>query len=106
MPPPELQKLKASKALERRMLAPDQGGSYEIFKTRPLPQALVDYAVGDVALLPQLVKIYEPIVMQYWIDKIDFETDRRLWESRSAGYNPNGVDQALGPRRWWSLVNG
>eukprot|EP00959_Pyramimonas_sp_CCMP1952_P441915 9251149-Pyramimonas_sp.AAC.2 len=44
----------AVKARGRALFAPEKGGSYDVWKKRPLPSALMDYAAGDVQLLHKM----------------------------------------------------
>ena len=56
---PALQKWQSTKTEVVKMFDPKLGGSYEVFNTRPLPQILFDYRVGDVQVLPMLSTIYK-----------------------------------------------
>ena len=44
-----------------KLFAPEKGGSYAVWKERPLPEALIKYATSDVSLLLEMVlKRLEP----------------------------------------------
>ena len=49
-----------------RLFAPERGGSYDIFNARPMPQAIVDYCIQDVTLLPQLYDLYAEGISNVW----------------------------------------
>jgi hypothetical protein len=51
LPSSELQLMKGVKETGQGLFAPDRGGSLEIWRKRPLPQALVDYCSQDVVHL-------------------------------------------------------
>lgn len=58
MKPEEKLRVQHVKDLGKRMFAPEVGGSYEVFKTRPLAQEMIDYCVVDVAYMPNLFRKY------------------------------------------------
>ncbi|KAL4934844.1 ribonuclease H-like domain-containing protein [Aspergillus oleicola] len=50
----ERQKWKATKEKGLKLFAPERGGSYEVFNTRPLAEEIIEYCVQDVRFLPKL----------------------------------------------------
>ena len=46
------------KARGKKLFAPEEGGGYEVFQTRPLAQEMIDYCVVDVVYMPNLYKKY------------------------------------------------
>lgn len=42
-----------------KLFAPEQGGSYEVFNKRPLPEDLTRYCAQDVKVLSRPVRVYE-----------------------------------------------
>ncbi|KAI7158022.1 hypothetical protein KC349_g5149 [Hortaea werneckii] len=93
-------KWKYTKEEGTKLFNPKIGGSYEVFNVRPLPQALLDYCIGDVQYLPGLSDIYQCRLNDYWRDQVRVETERRLTESRRPDYQPTGKKKIFGPRRW------
>ncbi|KAI7107252.1 hypothetical protein KC340_g10494 [Hortaea werneckii] len=93
-------KWKRTKEEGTKLFNPKIGGSYEVFNVRPLPQALVDYCVGDVQHLPGLSNVYQCRLNDSWRDQVRVETERRLTESRRPDYQPKGKKKIFGPRRW------
>jgi exonuclease 3'-5' domain-containing protein 1 len=83
-----------------KMFDPRFGGTYEVFNARPLPQILIEYCVGDVESLPLLSTIYQSRLDGPWLEKVRVETEKRLEESRSPRYQPNGKHKCLGPKKW------
>lgn len=58
MKPEEKLRVQHVKDLGKRMFAPEVGGSYEVFKARPLAQEMTDYCVVDVTYMPNLFRKY------------------------------------------------
>jgi exonuclease 3'-5' domain-containing protein 1 len=83
-----------------KMFDPKLGGSYEIFNKRPLPQILIEYCIGDVQVLPILTTIYQSRLNNHWSEEVLAETEKRLEDSRSPGYQPRGKQKIFGPRNW------
>jgi len=82
------------------MFDPSRGGTYEVFNARPLPQALIDYCVGDVESLPLLSKIYQSRLDNPGLEEVQAETEKRLNESWSENYEPKGRHKSFGPKNW------
>ncbi|RDL30458.1 uncharacterized protein BP5553_10336 [Venustampulla echinocandica] len=101
----EDQKIKWELAKEegRRLFAPELGGCYEVFNERPLKKEIKAYCEQDVWFLPHLYKVYrDRLGIGYsegpnWYKAISSETAKRLEESRSETYEPQGRDKALAP---------
>jgi len=51
--------LERTKRAGLALFAPERGGSYAVWKQRPLPKALLDYAAADVALLLDMKREWE-----------------------------------------------
>lgn len=88
---------KAIKEKGLKLFAPEKGGSYEAFNTRPLHEDIKAYCVQDVKFLPLLWKKYWDKLDVNWKAKVDTETLARVQLSQSAGYEPHGSHKALGP---------
>eukprot|EP00967_Tisochrysis_lutea_P106509 scaffold163398_cov35-Tisochrysis_lutea.AAC.1 len=54
LPPSEAAVLKAIKEEGNKLFAPERGGSYDVWLRRPLPHALIRYAVADVQYLHRM----------------------------------------------------
>lgn len=60
----ERDRVQAVKARGKRLFAPEDGGSYEVFRARPLTEEMVGYCVVDVAYMPSLYENYN-----LWLDE-------------------------------------
>ena len=81
----------------KKLFAPEQGGSYEIFNKRPLVGEIRNYCVQDVLFLPALYNTYSAKVSAEWAEKVRVETLARVALSQTPGYNGKGSHKALGP---------
>ena len=81
----------------RRLFAPERGGSYEVFNSRPMKQAVVDYCIQDVTLLPQLYDMYAEGLSHAWKVRLDREAVRRVAVCQQQHYLPNGRHKVLAP---------
>ena len=80
-----------------KLFSPAQGGSFEVFAHRPLDIILVHYCVQDVIHLPALWHAYNrKLRLRFWRYVVDEETKKRLEESRSDKYVPQGSHKSLG----------
>lgn len=74
----------AIKQASKPLFAPEHGGDFAVFNTRPLAQALVDYCAVDVVLLPQLWERYNMKLQQPkfagWRAKVEQATKARIME--------------------------
>ncbi|KAJ5527079.1 hypothetical protein N7513_011238 [Penicillium frequentans] len=91
---------KLTKDTGRKLFAPELGGSYEVFNTRPLPDIIIQYCAQDVHLLPKLWRKYHQAMTPAWAEKVETEVKNRIELSRSATYKSNGREKALGPKHW------
>lgn len=82
-----------------KLFAPERGGSYEIFNTRPVPEQIRKYCVQDGLFLPRLWSTYSAKVSQAWAAKVRLETLARVSLSQTVDYNGKGSHKALGPWR-------
>ena len=88
------------KATKRKGLlhfAPEHGGSYEVFRCRPMLQDIVDYCAQDVVYLPVLWRVYAQKISAEWVRKVQHETCERILTSQKASYEPHGKDKTLSP---------
>lgn len=88
---------KAAKQKGVSLFAPEHGGSYEVFNSRPMLQDIVDYCMQDVVYLPVLWMLYTQKISTKWIRKVQDETRERLRASQTAAYEPRGKNKKLSP---------
>ena len=88
---------KAQKAQGAQLFAPEKGGSYDVFKERPLKAEVVQYCTWDVVIMKRLYENYISQLNDFWRKKVDTETKERIKQSQSATYDPQGRDRARGP---------
>lgn len=79
------------------LFAPERGGSYEVFRMRPLPQAIVQYCIQDVQFLPKLWHLYHSKLTNSWTTRVEKATRERISQSQSEHYIGQGRQKALGP---------
>ena len=88
---------KATKQKGLLHFAPEHGGSYEVFRCRPMLQDIVDYCAQDVVYLPVLWRVYTQKISAEWMRKVQHETCERILASQKASYEPHGKDKTLSP---------
>ena len=86
-----------AKETGKRLFAPELGGSYAVFNARPMSQAIIDYCVQDVTLLPRLYDEYAGVVSIRWRAKLEREAARRVAVCLQQSYMPHGRHKALAP---------
>jgi exonuclease 3'-5' domain-containing protein 1 len=83
----------------KQVFRTNYGGSYRAFDTRPMPEDILAYCVGEVQYFPELRnKSWEPQGKR-WRDLVIGESRKRVAESQRSDYQPHGRDRALTP---WS----
>lgn len=93
---------KATKQRGVSLFAPEHGGSYEVFNSRPILQDIVDYCTQDVVYLPLLWNIYTRKISAGWMKKVQDATCERIRESHTALYEPHDRNKSLSP--WANLA--
>lgn len=93
----ESRAFQAVKELGLDLFAPERGGSYEVFKTRPMSDVIVKYCMQDVRYLPRLWSRYDLLMSSAWRVRVEAETKERIRKSQSVHYNGKGKHMALGP---------
>ena len=91
---------KAVKERGRDLFAPERGGSYAVFDTRPLSDDMKKYCVQDVSLMPVLRELYSGRLNPTWWVRIREETNARIILSQSSSFNGKGRHMAMGPTEW------
>jgi len=95
---------KANKKRISALFASELGGSYEVFNVRPLPQDTFDYCTQDVRYLHDLWSVYNGRMSRGWRAKVREETEKRLFDSQSASYDPKGKFKIFSP--WAKAATG
>lgn len=80
-----------------KLFAPERGGSYEIFNTRPVPNENIQYCVQDVRFLPKLWRYYDHRLTSSWREKVHEESGKRIEQAKSPHYSGKGRQMALAP---------
>ncbi|CAG8151951.1 unnamed protein product [Penicillium nalgiovense] len=91
---------KAAKDKGKRLFAPECGGSYQVFSTRPLPDEIRRYCAQDVQFLPKLWQKYDHRMTRQWAAKVELEVKKRVRLSKSVTFNGKGRHMALAPASW------
>ena len=99
--PKALAAWRATKQQGQSLFAPENGGHYEVFNSRPMPQDIVDYCTQDVVYLPVLWKLYTQKISVTWMEKVQIETCGRVLASQNASYEPRSREKTLSP---WAKV--
>ncbi|OJJ46792.1 hypothetical protein ASPZODRAFT_132945 [Penicilliopsis zonata CBS 506.65] len=85
---------KLSKEKGESLWDPKKGGSYNVFNTRPLPNEITSYCVGDVRYLSALYR-------KYYRDRNDWncliaeESQKRVAESQTVEYQPHEPEKGM-----------
>lgn len=86
-----------------KLFSPEKGGSYEVFRTRPLSDEIQAYCTQDVTMLPALYSKYRPSLShKQWREVLTFSENRAAF-SRLPGYVSHSPNKALSP--WNPLSN-
>lgn len=93
----EKQLWKETKEKGLNLFAPERGGSYEVFNTRPLTDAVTQYCIQDVRFLPILWRRYQNNMNGHWRGKVREESKARVALSQTESYNGQGVHMKLAP---------
>jgi exonuclease 3'-5' domain-containing protein 1 len=80
---------------------PQKGGRYEVFNERPMKPEIVKYCAQDVALLPELYKVYNsklcPPGQAFWRFQVQQATIDRIKLSQSPDYDGQAKSKVQGP---------
>ena len=57
----------------------------------------IRYRVNDVTYPPKLHDMHKRLLKPGWLQRVLVESQRRVLEAQSPGYNPQGPDKRLGP---------
>ena len=93
----EAQEWKRIKDKGKKLFAPEFGGSYDVFNSRPLSEDIRLYCMQDVQFMPRLWANYEAKLTINWRVKVQQESKKRVALSQLIGYNGKGRHMALGP---------
>jgi ribonuclease D len=89
---PHGEALAALKKACHNLFVPDLGGSYEVWKQRPLPAAILEYAAADVAHLHTMREAWGSAVSAEEMRAI---TTRRIEAAISGEQAPKGPHMAV-----------
>lgn len=93
----ERQAWKATKEKGLDLFAPERGGTYEVFNTRPLSDEIALYCAQDVRYMPKLWVSYSAKLSMALAGKVKAATEGRVRLSQGKSYNGQGRHMALGP---------
>ncbi|RAK83046.1 hypothetical protein BO79DRAFT_233655 [Aspergillus costaricaensis CBS 115574] len=88
----------ATKEIGKTLFSPQHGGSFEVFELRPLPEAIVQYCVQNVLLLPELWHIYNQALTLASREKVEAEVKNRIRHSQSPRFIGKGIHMVLAPQ--------
>ena len=88
---------KATKQRGVSYFEPENGGSYQVFNSRPMLHDIIEYCTQDVVYLPRLWRIYTQKISIKWSRKVGHETSERVRNSQTASYEPHGRHKTLSP---------
>jgi exonuclease 3'-5' domain-containing protein 1 len=90
---------KDTKERGRNLFAPERGGSYEVFNTRPLSGVIMQYCVQDVQFMPELWHLYNSKMADEvtWKVKVLEASKERVALSQTSTFNGKGKHMALAP---------
>lgn len=80
-----------------KLFSPELGGTYEVFKDRPLRGEVLDYAAADVAIMFELSEILSRGLRPGHEAKILKERANRAKECHDPGYQPDGPQKRRAP---------
>jgi exonuclease 3'-5' domain-containing protein 1 len=89
-----------TKNLGRRLFAPELGGTYAVFDSRPLATEIKDYCAQDVAFMPLLLAKYCGKLCDKRLAQVEVETAARIRLSQTSDFNGKGKHMALAPVHW------
>ncbi|KAI9698309.1 MAG: hypothetical protein M1820_007471 [Bogoriella megaspora] len=84
----------------KKLFAPDQKGSYEVFNQRPMTTEIISYCAQDVWVLPKLLSRYQGKLSVAWKGKVEEATRKRIAQSQEPNFNGKGKHMAEGPAEW------
>lgn len=87
----------AMKKRGKALFNAEDGGSYEVFNTRPILQDIVKYCAQDVVYLPVLWNVYSQKIGKKWLKRVQEETAKRVLMSQAELYDPHGEHKVLSP---------
>jgi exonuclease 3'-5' domain-containing protein 1 len=87
---------KEAKEKGLKLFHPSKGGSYHVFNERPLREDLVRYCANDVRYLSVLRDLFWGRLGAVWKQKVTEETEKRIRESQSPTYEPQGESKKFG----------
>jgi len=83
-----------------RLFIPKQGGSNDVFFQRPLSEAIMEYCVQDITLLPKLPKTYSAKLTPAMTIKVRTERLNRIRTSQGVTYEDRASPMRVGRHLW------
>lgn len=96
-PGQDLKEWKEAKEQGERLFNPQQGGTYEVFNERPIPDAIMKYCAGDVRCLREVHYNINRARAYVWRDLYRDATKARVASTHAPDYQPHGQHKALAP---------
>jgi len=96
----ERQAWSQTKEKGKRLFAPERGGNYEVFNSRPLSYDIRTYCIQDVLYMPKLWVLYNSKLTLEWERRVQQATKDRVASSQARNYVAHGKDKALAPAGW------
>ena len=87
----------ATKISGVRLFAPEKGGSFDVFKQRPLNPLLIPYSINDVVCLPQLFEKFISNLSKHTKRDVKSKTEQAILETLSSQYQGKGRDRTFSP---------
>jgi exonuclease 3'-5' domain-containing protein 1 len=78
-----------------------EGGSIRVWTRRPLPQALIEYMVGDVLRMNDVLEVLQEGLQKALADEVKRETARAVAETWSPNFNPRGSSDTKTRTPWF-----
>lgn len=97
LPPASKRAVLGIKEAGLALFAPERGGTYEVFRTRPIRGEILLYSAVDVFYFDQLrQRLYSPLTQSLKAN-VDSYSERRMVEHQKPGYVAKGRHMAISP---------
>jgi exonuclease 3'-5' domain-containing protein 1 len=93
----EMNSWTATKIAGVKLFAPEKGGTYEVFKQRPLNQALIPYSINDVVCLPHLYEKFTSTLSEQMRRDVESKTEHAILETLSPQFQGKGPHMSFSP---------
>ncbi|KAF3008268.1 hypothetical protein E8E14_002313 [Neopestalotiopsis sp. 37M] len=96
----ERRRILNTKRLGRKLFSPEQGGSFAVFKQRPLPMLIQEYCVADVKYMAPLWCHYNNSMAEHDWKRVKAGSRQRIKESQSMEFGQDGLHKGLIKEGW------